>query len=243
MVTELVWTAVYVLGGWLLLKHLVAPLFTYWLYRGPDRYSFTPVDVEMFMSERSEHFHHLDSEMRSLGFSPIVASALALSHSVTFFALYRNSLDPCAAMIMSGTNKLGETLVLDFTQRYADGVHLSVTNSPMPWMYPRWRKKVMLQLSKIREPRLLYEKFKNIRTKSNLFNPTALPVGRELQIVEEYLNEELQELVAKGFMKLEGGQQRPTLKAAYVMSWRMTWPWKPLLTFISDQRAASLSKA
>lgn len=241
--TEILWIAAYILGGWLLLQHLVTPLFVYWLHRGPDQFIFTPVEWETFISERSEEFLQIDQELRPLGFSPIVASVLELSHSRTYFALYRHSADTCVAMAMSATNKLGETIALDFTQRYGDGIHLSVTNSPIPSVYPRWRKKVMLRLPKVRDATMLFHKFKNIRAKSNYANPTSLPSGRELQIVEEYLNEELQELVTKGFMTVEAGKQRPTLTAAYMMAWRLTWPWKPLLNFISEQRATRLSKA
>lgn len=241
--SESYWTGAYFFLGWLLFQHLVSPLFVYRLHRGPDRYSFVPAECETYISESSPAFLQHHNELGLLGFSPVAASVLELSHSRTSFVLYKNDLDQCVAMIMNATNKLGETLVLDFTQRYEGGKHLSLTNSPVPSVYPGWNKKVMLRFPKVKKVTDLFHIFKNVRGKFNYENPIAFPSGRELQMVEEFLNEELQNLVDRGFMRIEGGKQRPTLLASYLISWRLTWPWKPILNLIANYRAASFAKA
>jgi hypothetical protein len=244
MVNEIIQIA-YIMGGVLLLQRLlVAPLLVYRSVRLTGRYVFVPIDWEQFLSQQCQNFRRINADLRQLGFVSVVASMSESSHSQTQFALYRCSSDPCMAMIMSIVNTAGKTLlILEISQHYSDGTNLDVMNSPMPSIFPPSRKKLVVRFRKIHDAETLFQKFKIVRAKCNRADPIAPPAGRELQMVEDFLNEENRELVAKRFVTIDGTQLRPTLTAAYVMTWKLTWPCKLLFDYISDRHANSLSKA
>jgi hypothetical protein len=58
----------------------------------------------------------------------------------------------------------------------------------------------------------------------------ALPKGRELEMIEQLLNKELGELIAKGYVKdnVKNNLRSLTIKGAYLMIWKILWPVKQI---------------
>lgn len=229
---------------WMLFLYFVVPLIVYNLNRGPEKYALPEISWESFIAARSSAFLREHAAFTQLGFLPASASVLSIPGSITFFALYRHENDPVAATLVSSSNGRKETVTKEFTQRYENGFHLSLIASPLPTPFPRWRKKEGFRLPKVANTALLFEAFKNIRAKSQYGLPERLTIGQELAEVQNYLNEELEDLISRRYLSanVANGQRRFTLKGAYLMAWKLLWPWKTIDNLISEYQVNRLSR-
>lgn len=237
--TNILLIVLFVLGAIVIFHHLVLPLFAYWLSAMPDRYCLTEMEWDSFLSERSVSFFPIHEQLLKLGFYPIGASSLAMSHSSNSFAVYRHTEGTATACLMSLTSSQKEILSLDFTQRYEDGVHLSLTNSRFPEVFPTWFRKIHYRLPDVTDASVLFSKFNAIASSLGRPGAVPLPTGREFQTIAEYLNDELRELTSNGFARtpVGDGTLRLSLRAAYISTWRVIWPWKLILNRNDSHRA------
>ena len=229
---------------WIVFLHFIVPLIVYRLHRGPEKYTLPEISWESFIAGRSSAFLREHADFMQLGFIPAAASVLSIPGCITYFALYRHESDPAAATLMSSGNARGETITKEFTQRYENGFHLSLIASPLPTPFPRWRKKEGFRLPNVASIAQLFEAFKGIRANSQYGLPERLPIGQELGEVQNYLNEELEDLISRQYLSARAinGQRKFTLKGAYLMTWKISWPWKAIDNMISRDRVKRLSR-
>jgi hypothetical protein len=240
---EIVLTVTGVLGLYLAFTHLVAPLFVLRSHRVPCEYRFPPADVAATLAEATEPFRATCREFAELGFSPVAAGRLDNSNTSTAFVLFRQPGDPCIATAMLGRSALGTRVVIDFTQPYRDGICLSLSNSPYPPLFPHLRIKVAYQLAGTRHLWELLERFRRLRERCGLQDPVMAPEGGELASLERFMSAEAAALRERGIYAAgcENGYRRLTLKGAYLLSWKLLWPWKPLRVWLARRRALSAS--
>ena len=229
---------------WIVFLYFVVPLIVYNLNYGPEKYALPEIDWESFFAARSSAFLLEHAGFTQLGFLPASASVLSIPGSITFFALYRHENDLVTATLMSSSSTRGETITKEFTQRYENGFHLSLIASPLPTPFPRWRKKEGYRLPEVASTALLFEAFKNIRAKSQYGQPERLTIGQELAEVQNYLNAELEDLISRRYLsaKVANGQRRFTLKGAFLMAWKLLWPWKVIDDVVSRNRVKRFSR-
>jgi hypothetical protein len=225
-------TALIAAGGvFMVYQYLVRPLFVYGSHRTPARYSFKAIDQKDWAATVSallkspDEVARIEGALCALGFSPVVACQLQ-SHPTTGFLLYTAEDDAASATVgISGTAARAVTTV-EFCQLYEDGSVLSLTNSVLPPVYPKWTKKRAYRIPGLTDLDELYRRFSRIRERASIALPIRLPEGSELAAVERFLNEELEELCQRGVLSEEitTGQRRFTVFGAYRTSLKLMWP-------------------
>lgn len=221
-----------------LFRYALLPLLVYRVQTFPARYAFAEVPMDVVLADRGRTFVDAHLQLQTIGFEPVKASGFPMSNGASSFVLYRKAGDTATATLMALTSAQGETVVTDFTQIYADGVNLSLTNSPVPETFPRWRRKIRYRAHGVGDVAALFRRFTAIVAKLDRSGAVALPVGSELETVADYLNAELQALAESGHTRPgeHAGQLRLSLRGAYVSCWKLMWPGKALLNGLESLR-------
>lgn len=226
-------------GGYFAFLHFVSPLAVFASAKGPCRYEFPPFDLTETLTNAPDPTKRAIAALGELGFTPVGASRLDMSHSSTGFVLLRKCDDPCLATVSVSSNFLGAISSVEFSQLYEGGGCLSLTNTPMPATFPERPEKIVYRLPKYSDLRSLYSSFITLRAKSPFrYTPISPPEGGALVCLERYCNEELVALCKAGFYSSQcsDGKRGLTLKGAYVMSWKVLWPWKALRLRLAERR-------
>lgn len=229
------------LGVFLAFLYLGAPLIVLWRSRSPCRYQLSPI----LPADILGNVPKLPEQLASIGFFPVAASQIDASDSTTPFVLFRNPADSCIANLMLPRNALTSFAIVEFTQVYADGSCLSLSNSPLPQIYPVWSRRRAYHIARATDLHDMYKRFTTLRTKCNCCSPITVEPGDELVLVERFLNEELVALEQQGIYAAtcHNGLRRFTIKGAYYASWKLSWPLKSILVHIATKRALSASDA
>jgi len=213
-------------------QHLVAPVIVWRLSKLPCTYTFPPVGWRDAVTNAGAPFLAAHNELQGTGFHPVAASGMGLSHSSSFFVMYRSKTDSAIVTLMRSVNSVGEYVSIDITQPYGDDVHLSLTNAALPLIYPPWDKKCVYRLPATMAFGELWTRFRILRDRSGLAGQATVSEGEELALVEKFSNAEIRHLCDTGFMEAAcvDGVRRLSLKGAYTASWKLLWPWKWLIT-------------
>lgn len=237
MSTLLLWMAG-LIGVVVLFRYALLPLLIYRIQTLPAHYAFAEIPMDEVLAGREDSFLAAHVQLQALGFEPVKASGFPMSNGATSFMLYRKTGDTAAATLMAFTSMQGETVVTDFTQMYADGVNLSLTNSPVPETFPRWHRKIRYRAHDVSDVAALFGRFRAVVAKLDRADAVALPEGRELESVADYLNAEVEALVENGHARRgeQAGQLRLSLRGAYVSCWKLMWPGKALMNGFESLR-------
>ncbi|MCS7079582.1 MAG: hypothetical protein NZ585_05965 [Chloracidobacterium sp.] len=205
------------------------PLLIKFTYRQPARYRLPPEPMDRLLVEGGPVFRALDDQLKLLGFRLVAASSLGVENRL---GVYRSSIDTCfvTLAVISGT------VTVDFTQPYADGFNLSLTNAPFPSVFPTWERKTVYRLPGESDLGRLYQVFKAIRSREKR-TPKAITPGFELTDIEAFCNDEVQHLIRRGFLSARN-PERLTLKGAYAMTLPLLPPFKGLL--LSAEKARTM---
>lgn len=230
LITLFSWTLSLTVGV-ILALHILGPLLV-WKQQGmTGRYALEKLPGAEFLAERNAEFQGWHADLLALGFDYLGSSALTLSHAKTFVSLYRHA-NGLAGTVATSANKLQEVSMLEFTQLYADGSVLSVSNIDQVAVYPRIAFKEAYRLPAMRDARLLLTVALQQRERHHNSARTVLTPGREFEEVGAYLNREQDELIQRGYLARElrpDGLRGLTLKGAFLFSWKLLWPTRPLL--------------
>jgi len=243
--SELLLTLAGALGLYFAFMHLVAPLFVLRQHGVPCEYRFAPHDLAATLADGTDAFRATCKALAALGFAPATASRVDMSNASNTFMLLRRPGDPCIASVMLLRNAFGTQVVVDFTQPYRDGSCLSLSNNPYPPVFPRLPIKVAYQLDGTFPLWELHERFRRVRERCGLQEPVTVPEGGELACLDQFMNAEAAALRARGLYAdgCDKGYRRLTFKGAYVLSWKLLWPWKPLFLWRARRRALAASGA
>lgn len=129
---------------------------------------------------------------------------------------------------------------IELTRLYTNGATLNVNNFSIPYIYPKWKLRETYRfqnISSFSELLAIAERIMAFRKTDNV--PIQLYPGREFQVIENYLNSELNHLVEKGWASAEivNNQRQLTLKGAIFMTWKLCWPVKWILNKIDSIKA------
>jgi hypothetical protein len=235
----------YALLGYFSFQHLIAPLIVWRSSTFPFAYSFPSVSWKDMVANSGASYLARHNELQDFGFCPSVASSVEGAHASSFFVIYRSKSDGALVTLIRSVNSVGEFVSIDITQPYVAGVHVSLTNSVTPPIYPPWEKKLVYRLPVQMPFSELWMRFCVLRNQSGLTNPTTILEGEELALVEKFSNAELKHLFKIGFVEPEclNGKRRFSLKGAYMASWKLLWPWKWLGTRAAHASAFRLSSS
>jgi len=210
--------------------YIAAPIFIYCVQKLPARVSFEAVDEASFLSDRSDKFNALDHELKALGFEYIGSSTLLDTHNKTYFSLYANSEHNTTAMLVSMSSKVDSFTYVEFSQLYADGTVLDVSNAPVVPVYPKMDLKTAARFPQIYDAEKLYSIFLKLKLSLNNTSPSiGYKRAYGFKKVEAFIAKESDELVKLGYCKSatdSDGKRSLTFKGACVFTWKNTFPGK-----------------
>ncbi len=138
------------------------------------------------------------------------------------------------------THAAGSTHYTEFNQRFSDDTLLDVMSGQSPSVYPDLPQKMLYRFPGMPVTEL-YDAFNRIKRRLSRHKTPVrtLEPDQELAGLARSLDLEIVELIKRGYYCriAQDGQHRLTLKGACLFTWRLVWPWKPLLTYLELSRA------
>jgi len=228
----------------ILIFYSITPLFVYAKQKFPKNYILHPLSREALLPMADEAFRQQDKEIGQNGFTLAVSAYFQLQQTKTLFLLYRHPHYPLSLMLVHISNPNTATLsYLESTHIFEDHTFLNVNNSHLAGGFPKSHRKVSLYYPEITSVEELVTVSRKIADRYFYDKkPIALPKGEEMQMIERYMNEELQELVDKGYLKrgTNSDERGITLKGAYLFTWKLLWPFKQLIFHKTRQHAQQI---
>lgn len=222
----------YIAGTILIVMYGAFPLLMRSQQKFPEQYDLVSFPVDEFLSESDESFKSLSSQISASGFHPVAASAFNHQSTDTRFLVFVHDEKKISILLVQITaQNIPINLYIDISQLFNDNTVLNIMNSPMPEAYPKSSIKVSFRFPEVTEVAPLIEITERI-IKHYLSSKTAisLPKGEELKAIEKFLNDELAELISKGYVQnsVQNHLRSLTFKGAYLMTWKFLWPIKQI---------------
>ncbi len=225
----------WVVLGVIVVQHVLGPILVWRSERVPAPYEFPPMEVSTFLHQQTPEVQAALAQLEALGFVPAAASALEKSNVKAGFLLLQHGTELASAMLVIASHAKGSIHYAEFTQIFTDGTMLDVFSSPTASIYPTDTKTL-----KYRFPGMpiseLYGAFTkiNARLQQHKTPTRTLEIGGELTDLARKMDLELAGLVKRGYYtpSADRSQYQLTLKGACLFTWRLVWPWKPLLNYI-----------
>lgn len=230
---------IYIILGFILVPiaclHLAAPLLILKTLKLPARVKFDFIDDDDFLSSQSDEFGILDKQIRSLGFEYIGSSSSLSDSSVeTFFSIYSLEHEKTTAMLTAIENDGPFTIYVEFSRKYTDGTMLDVNNIADSSIFPKIATRIAARYPEVKAPQDLYE-IANKLDSSLKHYVDKVPVPRNKsdcsKALEDAIAKQSDLLVDLGYCHREvdrDGKRAPTIKGAYLMTWRRIFPGKKL---------------
>lgn len=230
----------------ILLLNLLGPLLIKKTQKLPARIKFNEHDEQKFLSTRDEEFINLDKSIRGLEFEYIGSSFMEDSHTQTNFSLYSNDKELTCATVVSMVSSVKSITYVEFTQIFADGSMLDISNTDQVNPYPKTSIKEAVRYPEIKEPEELFKVFQKLkRLLKNSSSPVPYDKQTGFKMIEDFMAMESDDLVKKGYCKDEIDQdgKRPlTIKGAYLITWKSVFPGNKILNWLNGAYARKLLK-
>lgn len=221
-------------------QFILAPLLVYRSQRLPARYCFEMIDPESFLSDRTPTFVELHRKLLEHQFEHIGSSSFMMSQVRMYFSIYNQSDLKLACVLSTAYSEPMNSTQIEFTQLYADGSVMNISNNPLFEIYPPHPRKLNFRFPDSNDfDQLLDAAQRLIASQKPGIQHIGLEPGHEIETIERYLNEELDALVQTGWVssRVAQGQRRLTFKGATLMTWKLCWPIKGLLDRADAARA------
>lgn len=230
--------AEWIVKGFLILlgiQFFFGPIIVWWGQRMPEHYRFKLIESQKFLSERTPTFIELHKEIQDRKFEYIGSSELIMSNSSMYFSIYNNFDKKIACTLVTAHSTPINITHIEFTQMYKNGSVLNVGNASIINVYPKSESRLSFRFPQVNDfDQLLALAEKLIQSNKQNEQKITFTRGDEFDEVESYLNRELSELIENGWVQSEvvAGNRRLTLKGALLMTWKMLWPIKKILSNI-----------
>jgi hypothetical protein len=243
----------YAFGGWVILMYLVAPIQihqTQWSALEPE---LTPLDPggPGLAPEVAEYQANVLAELSLLGFQVLRSYAVKNlnPNSSASSTLFWNGATSEVAKILVVVATAGPvrtvTGLIAFSTEFADGTEVVTSNSPVISPFPSKRPPYHgFAFPDIRDARRLLEIHRALVRRFQAGRIRIDPVSADPD--EYYRSRDFRLPMARhvdlGYYYRDelAGVQRPTLKGAYLMSWRLLWPVKPIRAALRRSKAQRL---
>lgn len=222
-----------IVSGLVCLPYIVGPILVYRSQKMPTTYKFVPLELQAFLEKRGEIFRQLHDEITANGFSYIGSAELGMSHSAMYFSIFYSADKAITCTLLSAeARNIGTSTQIEFTQMYTDGTLLSVNNNVTFGVFPEWKIKQCFRFPHINNFSQLLEIAERLMHKYKVGIPVKpMPTGEEFAIIEAHLNEEMHQLIERGWVSAQASAdgRQLTLKGAILMTWKMCWPLKQII--------------
>ena len=207
-----------------------------------------PTPLESLPPDVHEHLARMTESMHALGFG-VTAVARAdddvpgVAISLVIFTRPSAPDTGYATFVEADAGEAGRrvTTTLGFENEYTDRTSIETTNFRDGGVHPPDPNKRLLSIPGLTDVALLYEVHRRrvARLAPATATPKRVPPGQEIAALLEQHTADLRRVAAAGYYRLDEPAQlyRPTLKGAYLMTWKLLPP------FQSIRRAAKLRRA
>lgn len=155
-----------------------------------------------------------------------------------FFSIWENprTLEKARLVIMVSARNAFPTLAIQ--TEYRDGTLFTTAHTKSPFVIPAARVRPgSLAFPQVSDPRRLCEIH---RARADPDGRSDLGIDDPIAYMRWSMAQEHAFLIARGYYRLDpsGTRLRPTWKGACLMTWRLLWPWKPILLAARRRKAA-----
>lgn len=238
----------YIVGIIFIIKYIGMPLIIWLNNKVLGRYKLIPIPEEEFLQRSNYIYKSLFNEVKRNKFRYIASCNLYQQKTNIKFSIFTNNEKRLSALVTQITApNVPSITYLEVNQLFDDNTILNIQNSPIIGVYPESHRKVTFRFPEVKSFSNLVDiieliSYDYFSSKKSI----ALPEGEELNIIEQFLNEEQRELINKGYFQksVHDNLRGLTLFGAYMFTWKMLWPIKQIrekreLTF-SQKILASL---
>jgi hypothetical protein len=245
----LIYAAIAILCLQLLLQFLIAPLLIYFTnYHLANPY-FIPFEIDSATRQLPHAYFQYINALQALGFTPSahLYNEGQVRKTTIFLTLLVNPLEKDAAVIYQMNSQIGagsSTLYIEFCTSFADSSELNTLNSPFPGIFNPTDGKEIYRLRQVQDPQMLYRIHKLILAKRTRAAKILPAPGNEANELCRSMIRDLQREVETGYYYLDSAAQkyRPTLKGAFLHTWKLVWPVVWIRRYFEDARNERLIK-
>jgi hypothetical protein len=223
---------------------LLAPLSVWLTTRAPARHRFAPADWRETVQAGEPPLAQLHERLLALGYVPCAASRLSATMAGVVFVVYRHPGDATLATAAVARNPFDTVYSVQFQAMLSGGICLSLGNSKIAGVFPRWERERSFALPGWKDIGDLHSRFLRLRDRAGLAMAPPRP-GEELACMEEFVHDQHRWLIERGFYRPtgDGSRVRMSITAAYRSSWRQLWPISQWLLAARRREAWRLSAA
>lgn len=235
--------------GQVLVPFVVAPLVVRFVQKNSAYPHCEQVGADALAPELAAHFEQVAACLAPHGFAPAayvrVTDAPARSQALVLILINESAKDSAAVIdirVVGALKPLGQRYV-EFCTEFASGDEINTHNCAIAFVAKPHPKKRLFRFPSTRQPAALYGAHRRLverhRPASEPFTPTR---GTEHLHVAHAFEKLSRRQAEFGYVFLDeaAGVYRPTLKGAFLMSWKLAWPVKQAREALARRRAAGL---
>jgi hypothetical protein len=233
-------------GFVVLLLYVIAPLILKsknWMTAHPQ---FLPLDLGELQAEVAAAFYDAAQQLAALGFTAIghVKRFDPQIRTESHVSVWAHPKDKNICQVIAVRSALRVATLVTFRQEYEDGSAIVTSNTTSPGVFPKDPQQDSLTCSGVHDLELLYRLHCG-RTASATAElrrrrtPTVPAVGQAERYMADEWSRTFQRLCGQGYFTFDQVNDRyvKTTRGAYIMTWRLLWPWKQLRLKARDRRA------
>ncbi len=219
----------------IIIFYIITPLVVRTKQRIPEIYKLHPLTLEEFSLKIDDTYKAKDEHIRKSGCIYCTSAYFSTMKTETIFSIYHHPTYSFTISLVSILNpNVPPLLYMEVSQLFDDNTILNLTNSPLIGAFPKSPRKKTFHYPEINDIDTLIEKT-NLIVNHYLTSkkPVTITQGEELKEIEYLMNEELREVMDKGYIERTStnGVRMLTFKGTYLMTWKMMWPFKQLFTY------------
>jgi hypothetical protein len=225
-------------GGIVVLMYVVAPLMVKRSQYHKAERELQPTLLEDLNATARDGMRRAVHDLRSEGFEVVgnytTKGSVPGSTAVMVLFIRRASGDFAEGFFVATQNKesYNEVWTVAIRTRFADGLEIATVSSPSATIFPVNPTQDVINPYWIKDSRLLYAIHRaRVEASGRAGQHRVLPPpGGEPDFLRAEHRRELRRVADAGYFWLDepAGKYRPTLKGAYLMTWRLLWPLKGL---------------
>lgn len=229
----------------------LAPLLIFFVQRQTADPGFDRVGPDAFPPDMQGFMRQIAGRMASQGFEPsaylrkvdaasgVVAHLMSLTNEAT-----RETAGVLSVRSSKSAARAPKTHV-EFCTEFVSGEEIATHNCSFAFIMKPHPMKRMFRFAEVKDPLMLYALHRQVverhRPRSEPFVPTR---GTEHLHAAHGYEKSMKRQEEFGYLYLDaaGGAYRPTLKGAYLMTWKLVWPVKQLRETFARRGAAALRR-
>ncbi|HWS88281.1 MAG TPA: hypothetical protein VN282_15020 [Pyrinomonadaceae bacterium] len=229
-------TAIFVIlvFGFVVFPYGIAPLVVRFVHKQSARPEVEQVGADAFCPELAAYFGRVAACLAPLGFAPAayvrVTDAAARTEIRALLLTNESARESAAAFELQGKGPVQSfSRHVEFCTEFVNGDELGTHNCGMAFVFKPHPKKRLFRFPGVQHPQTLHRAHRRLverhRPPAEPFVPTR---GTEHLHLLHSFEKTYGRQAEFGYLFLDeaAGVYRPTLKGAFLMSWKLAWPVK-----------------